>query len=220
MHIRMETFRGLSHLVKRMAVSHVVHRTRHLSLAIALTAIAPGLFLALALAVVPVTTVRGQIVSNNWSNTNSGSDFVANLTAHTALARDPIASYPASNKQGVVIVGPQLAKHLKELGPNVVFYTSRTNPLRRLAEINDADNQFAAWGVPTDFQITDVIGIKYQIGGELRNPRFIGNLNFSRLFLNHPNLKLFVTSRTISGVDSIESSGGGLKVKLVEMPPR
>lgn len=210
-----EKFGGPLRRAKRIAVSLMADRAKRPWLIFALAAI--GSAVLPVLTAFPVTAA--QIVSNNWSNSDSGSDFVLHVTASTKEIRDPVSSYPESSTPGVVIVGPKLAAYLKNLGPNVVFYTSRANPLKRLSEITDANIQFAAWGVPTDFQVVDVLAIKYQLGGELRNPHFIGNLNFSKLFVGRPKLRLFVTSQKIRGVDSIESSGGGLKIKLAEPPP-
>ena len=163
---------------------------------------------------------RAQIVSNNWSSRGgvSGADFTVEISASTTEARDPVSSYPASDKPGTVIAGPKLMTYLKDMGADIVFFTARSQPLIRLAEITDADKQFAAWGVPSEFKMVDVLAIKYQIGGQLRRPHFIGNANFSQLFTKRPSLKLFMTSKQIRGVDDIERAGGGVKVTFVAMP--
>jgi hypothetical protein len=135
------------------------------------------------------------------------------VLAQGRLARDPLADYPASNELGVIIVGPKTMNFLRRFGSDAVFFTSKDHPLTRLADITNADVEFGAWGIGL-FQLDDLMNLKYMIGGQPKNLRMIGNGNFSKLFYQNPKLKLFVTSRTVQQVETIERSGGGMKVRF------
>src|SRR6266446_722334 len=137
--------------------------------------------------------------------------FTSLLRAQGEPARDPIKEYPPSAVPGVIIVGPKTMNFLKRLGPDAVFYTSRAHPLRRLANITNSDTEFAAWGIPL-LPMNDLMTLKYMIGGKPEHLRMIGNGNFSKLFYQNPQLRLFVTNRKISFVETIDRDGGGMKV--------
>jgi hypothetical protein len=129
------------------------------------------------------------------------------------IARDPFNDYPASGVPGVIFAGPKTMEFLKRLGPNAVFFTTKDHPLERLADLTDTDSQFGAWGIPP-FSVNDLFNLKAVFGGKPDHLRMIGNLNFAKLFAQNPKLKLFLTSSTISLVDNIERTGGGMKVEF------
>jgi hypothetical protein len=58
------------------------------------------------------------------------------------------------------------------------------------------------------------MNLKYMIGGLPQHLHMIGNLNFSKLFHENPKLKLFVTSKKISLVETIDREGGGMKIRF------
>jgi len=123
-----------------------------------------------------------------------------------------MAGASSSSEPGVVIASPRVMDFLKTLGPDVVFFTSKEHPLKSLSDITDG-SEFGAWGPGPGASIQDLMTLKYMIcaGGGLQMIGGLGNL-----FQKHPQLKLFVTFRGIAGVDSIESTGGGMKVHFVE----
>jgi hypothetical protein len=100
-------------------------------------------------------------------------------------------------------------KLINSMGPNVVFFTSRAQPIKRLAEVTE-DEQFGWWGANP----TEAFDLKVQIMGRRGSVHVVGNGHFSQLFQQNPQLKLFVTYDNVSGVEAIERTGGGLKLKL------
>ncbi len=130
--------------------------------------------------------------------------------------RDALSDYQWPTAQGVIFVGPKTMSFLKTLPPDIIFFTSKGHPLKRLADICGGD-EFAAWVSKAD--VVDVLHLKYIICGSQLSLRMIGNGNWEGLFSEtgpDPKLKLFVTSSSAYGAEAIESSGGGMKVRFME----
>jgi hypothetical protein len=134
--------------------------------------------------------------------------------ANTIGANNPIPSVP-----GVVVVESNKLRFINSLGSDIVFLTSREHPITRLADITDSGSQFAAWGPGPGASIQDLQQLKVMISGGSGGLHMIGAGNFGRLFQDNPELKLFVTFRGVGGVEAIEISGGGMRVRFAEQAP-
>jgi hypothetical protein len=154
--------------------------------------------------------------SANDTRYDTHSDFVLQLMLGGGgpLERDPLTDYPTSKAPGVIVAGPKLMSAIRGVGPGLIFFTARAHPLTRLAEVSETE--IASWAVPALFDVKTLLLFQYLLGGEPRNAHMIGNLNFPKLFLIHPELRLFITSAKIGLVDAIEREGGGMKITFVE----
>jgi len=156
-----------------------------------------------------MVVVKSSLVYNNEKNQ------LVDITADVLEFYDKTAQdllYESILEPGVIMVDAKTMVFLKELGPDVIFFTPKEKPLKRLSDITNGDDQFAAWGPPPE--ITDLYKLSKMFSGE--HVHMIGNGNFAKLFLENPKLKLFVTGRAVNGVEEIDRNGGGMKVRFIE----
>jgi hypothetical protein len=89
------------------------------------------------------------------------------------------------------------------------------HPIVRLSEMTDPDSQFGVVeSSPQMLTLRQLFGSGTVTGSVTLME--IGNDRFGRLFQEHPQLKLFVAPRGITGANAIESTGEGLRVRFVE----
>jgi ankyrin repeat protein len=135
-----------------------------------------------------------------------------------------------------IIVKPEMLSFINSLGRDILFFTSKENPISRLADIVEPDSQFAvAEFSPRMIRLQQMlktgsvasfapspeavpfsarpVGETSMTGGGI-TLNGIGEDLFKDLFQRHPRLKFFATPLQ-SNFDSIEETGGGVRVRFI-----
>ncbi|MBN1605239.1 MAG: hypothetical protein JW940_01325 [Polyangiaceae bacterium] len=141
-----------------------------------------------------------------------------------ALAPTPSAgqqrrSQPAATRAaraGVRIeVDAATMEAVARLGADVVFFTSRSKPLRSLRDITDRGDQVGVWGMELFGKVNrllDAAGVAPSASGQDAS-LLVNDTLFSTLFRDSPNLRLFVTHTYSDGREqAIVKKGGGLRL--------
>jgi hypothetical protein len=138
---------------------------------------------------------------------------------------------------GIVLADPQILNLMDFWSVNIVFYTSRQNPVSSLDDITNPDTQFGvgefsqemiclaqvlshkpvapdAQSLPFNVQ---PLGETSMSGGGV-TLMGIGSDGFVHLFQQHPQLKLFAMPRGYLGTNIAGSMSDGIRVYLIARP--
>lgn len=143
-----------------------------------------------------------------------------NGTARSGLIAIVLASGAISHAAELVTirVKPDVVKNLTTWDTNIVFLTSAAKPIRSLDEIPKRGGEVGTWGGEL---YLPVLQLFKQAGVQIYKPdgstfavpfRTIGDSYHGKLFIENPNLLLFVTHREF--VRPIITTGGGIEVRF------
>lgn len=103
------------------------------------------------------------------------------------------------------------------LGNKYVFYTSKSEPLKTLSDLDlEGGPRLGSFPMTTDLEMFAMV-LLWSVGVDTDNRYGIGGGHWPKLFVDSPDLRLFIVPKSSeSRADStIATTGGGVKAKFV-----
>jgi hypothetical protein len=161
-----------------------------------------------------------------WGSRRSRALLALGAASTIALAAVPSAGQQRRGKAAAQRLGPAGVRievdaatmdAVARLGGDVVFFTSRSKPLRNLGDITDRGEQVGVWGVELFGKVNrllDAAGVPPSTSGQDAS-MLIGDALFPTLFQDSPTIRLFATHAYSDGREqAIVQQGGGVRLSF------